>query len=150
LPLLWETEDKEVAMNVRNCRKCGRLYNYVAGQRICPLCQERLEEDFQRVKEYVRKNPGVTVNRVAEECEVEISQIRQWLREERLELTAESGMILQCETCGTPIASGRFCEKCRRDLTKGLSDAIHPARKQEPLEEPKKDKGGDKMRFLNH
>ena len=84
MPLLWETEDKEVAMNVRNCRKCGRLYNYVAGQRICPLCQERLEEDFQMVKEYVRKNPGVTVNRVAEECEVEISQIRQWLREERL------------------------------------------------------------------
>ena len=135
-------------MNVRNCRKCGRLYNYVSGQRICPVCREREEEDFQKVKEFVRKNPGVTVNRVAEECEVDISQIRQWLREERLELTSESGMILSCETCGTPIASGRFCDKCRRDLTKGLNEAIHVA-KPEPVEEPKKEKDGNKMRFLN-
>ena len=111
-------------MNVRNCRKCGRIFNYVMGPHICPGCREALEADFQRVKEFVREHPGATITLVSEECEVDISQIHQWLREERLELTDGAGIILQCETCGAVIRCGRYCEQCKRNLTMGLKEAV--------------------------
>ena len=64
-------------MNVRNCRKCGRLFNYIAGYQMCPACKEALETKFQEVKEYVRDHKGVGINDVAEACDVEASMIRQ-------------------------------------------------------------------------
>lgn len=137
-------------MNVRNCRKCGRIFNYVAGPHICPACRERLEADFQRVKEYVRENPGAIISEVAEVCEVEISQIHQWLREERLQLTEGSAITLQCETCGAPILSGRYCDKCRKELTMGLNNIVRSAAtRQEPVQKGSAQRDKDKMRFLN-
>lgn len=81
-------------------------------------------------------------------CEVEVSQIHQWLREERLELAEGSGIVLNCEICGSPIMSGRYCDKCRRDLTMGLKDVVRANKKEEP-EIRKAIRDGDKMRFLN-
>ena len=76
-------------MNVRACKGCKRLFNYVMGQSYCPACKEKLEEKFQEVKKYIQENPGVHIQDVAEACNVETSQIRQWLREDRLELTVK-------------------------------------------------------------
>ena len=73
-------------MNIRNCRMCGHIFNYVAGPILCPHCREKMEAKFQEVKEYIRSNPGVGIQDVAENCDVEPSQIQQWLREERKSL----------------------------------------------------------------
>ncbi len=81
-------------MNIRNCRMCGHIFNYVAGPFLCPHCREKMEAKFQEVKEYIRANPGVGIQDVAENCDVEPSQIQQWLREERLELT--EGSVICC------------------------------------------------------
>ena len=77
-------------MDVRNCRQCGRLFNYLGGPPICQACREAVEEKFQQVKEYVRNNPGSNNQMVAEENDVTVQQIRQWIREERLEFSADS------------------------------------------------------------
>ena len=49
-PLARDKESGGAEMEVRNCRKCGRIFNYVAGMPICPACRERIEEKFQEVK----------------------------------------------------------------------------------------------------
>ena len=36
--------------DVRNCRKCGKIFNYIGGVPICPACREKEEEDFQRIR----------------------------------------------------------------------------------------------------
>ena len=87
-------------MNVRNCRKCGNLFNYVSGPPICMACREKLEEKFQEVKKYIQDNGHAGIQHVAEARDVSTNQIHQWLREERLELSAESGVTLSCENCG--------------------------------------------------
>lgn len=133
-------------MNVRNCRKCGSLFNYLSGPPICPACREKLEEKFQEVKSYIRDNKGAGIQEVAEACSVEVSQIRQWLREERLELAADSALYLNCESCGTPIRSGRYCEKCAANMTRNLQDVLK-ANKPAPRQD-KNDGEGPKMRFL--
>lgn len=134
-------------MNVRNCRSCRRLFNYIAGPVMCPACREKMEEKFQEVKEFIRSNPHVTIPEVSEACDVDAQQIRQWLREDRLELEEGSPIMLSCESCGTLIRSGKYCDKCKVALTNGLKDAV---KRQIPEEQVrmKKDDTGSRMRFL--
>ncbi|MCI9338871.1 MAG: flagellar protein [Lachnospiraceae bacterium] len=134
-------------MNVRNCKSCGSIFNYVTGQVICPVCREKLEKKFYEVKEYIRENKGAGIQEVSEACEVEVSQIRQWLREERLELATDASVYLNCESCGQPIRSGRFCDKCKANMTKELQSVIKSNRPAEPKPE-KNPKDNAKMRFL--
>lgn len=103
-------------MEVRNCRSCGRLFNYMGGAPLCPACQKKLEEKFQEVKAFLEENPNSSVETVAEELDVSVKQIRQWIREERLSLSVAGADGIVCETCGKPIRTGRFCEKCKNNM----------------------------------
>lgn len=135
-------------MNVRNCRKCGKLFNHIAGAPICPACKDALEKTFQDVKKYIRENRMADIKEVAEACEVDASQIQQWIREDRLEFTEDSPVKLPCENCGEMIRSGKYCEKCKRDMANNLSSAIEKPKKV--IEPPKKTQpSGNKMRFLD-
>lgn len=134
-------------MDIRNCRNCGNIFNYMSGPIVCPACKESLEAKFQEVKLYIEEHPGVGIRQVSEACDVEASQIQQWLREERLEVTENSAIYLNCESCGAPIRSGRYCDRCRNNLTNGFRNVI---RSSQPIAEPEKKKPDDKnkMRFL--
>jgi len=135
-------------MNVRNCRKCGRLFNYVMGPITCPACKDALEEKFKEVKTFIQNHPNIGINEVSKECDVEVQQIQQWLREERLQFAEGSMVQLACESCGEPIRSGRFCDKCKNQMANGFQKAIQPAQAPKPVE--KKDtKDSPKMRFLS-
>lgn len=134
-------------MDIRNCRNCGNIFNYTSGAIVCPACRESLEAKFQEVKLYIEEHPGVGIKQVSEACDVETSQIQQWLREERLEVTENSAIYLNCEGCGAPIRSGRYCDRCRNNLTNGFKSVI---RSSQPMPEADKRKPDDKnkMRFL--
>ena len=134
-------------MNVKNCRRCGRIFNYIGGQPICPSCREEIEKKFDTVKNYIRENPKVGIPAVCEACEVDSNQIQQWIREERLQLSAESPIGVPCENCGTLIRSGKYCEKCKNELANNLNSAI--AKPQTAAPEPqKRTQGNPAMRFL--
>ncbi|MGN0279075.1 MAG: flagellar protein [Lachnospiraceae bacterium] len=134
-------------MNVRNCRKCGRIFNYVSGPPICMQCREALEEKFQEVKKYIQEHAHASIPEVSEACDVSTNQIQQWLRDERLELCEGSGIALQCEECGAAIVTGRYCEKCKANMANRLNDSIR--KPEAPKPQPKKDpRDNPKMRFL--
>ena len=134
-------------MEVRNCKQCGRMFNYLGGTCICPACKEKLEDKFAQVKEYVRNTPGATIQMVSEENDVSIPQIRQWVREERLEFSADSPVGIDCEGCGASIRTGRFCEACKNRMQNDFSKAI--ARPEVPKEPPtRSQRDSDRMRFL--
>lgn len=111
-------------MEVRNCKMCGRLYNFVGGsgpyRNLCPNCVERMEDKFQDVKEYIEEHPAATINEVSEECDVSARQIEQWIRQERLMITEGSSIGITCERCGVSIKSGRFCERCKNKMANNL------------------------------
>ncbi len=135
-------------MDVRTCRSCKRIFNYLSGPLLCPSCREALENKFQEVKKYIIEHPGIHMQEVADACEVDIQQIRQWLREERLELTEESSMLLACESCGAPIRSGKFCDKCRNSMANNFQSLLKNNKPTESTLYKKKDKENPKMRFL--
>ena len=134
-------------MNVRNCKKCGKIFNYVAGPAICPRCKADQESKFQEVKKFVQENRGADITEVAEACEVEVKQIRQWIREERLQFADDSPIRIPCEGCGAMIQSGRFCDKCKLELSSGLKQTLGQNKPRETEKKQTKSEG-DKMRFL--
>lgn len=132
-------------MNVRNCRKCGKIFNYLSGPTVCPQCKEKSEEKFQEVKKFVQENHGSGIHEISQRCEVDVSQIQGWIREERLFFAADSPIGIECENCGTMIKTGRFCEKCKNDMAKRFSPAIQ---KEEPQKKKPDTETSAKMRFL--
>lgn len=137
-------------MEVKNCRSCGRIYNYIGGgYLLCPACMEALDKKFAEVKKYVQENPKATMSQISEDNEVTINQIERWIREERLVFAEDSPMGIDCEGCGVTIKSGRFCKQCKDNLEKGLSNLY---REDKPKLDPKKsarDKSA-RMRFLDN
>lgn len=134
-------------MDVRNCKGCGKLFNYLSGPPLCPSCAQALDLKFEEVKEYIYDHPRCGIQEVSEEMNVPVAQIKQWIREERLAFAEDSMIGLECELCGVTIKTGRYCKSCKDRLAKGLGNLYqeekpaHIPRQKDPRENPK-------MRFL--
>jgi len=135
-------------MDVRNCKGCGKLFNYLTGPPLCPACAQALDLRFEEVKEYVYDHPGAGMQEVSEEKEVSITQIKQWIREERLSFSEDSMIGLECEGCGATIKTGRFCKQCKDNLTKGLN-SMYPTQTEKTIQKQKDSQENPKMRFLD-
>lgn len=129
-------------MDVRNCRSCGKIFNYIGGQPICQTCKNKLEDKFQEVKAYINEHPHAQIYEVSEETEVSISQIRHWIREERLTFSPESTVGIECESCGKIIKTGRFCDRCKESLVNTLN-GVYPTQVKKDLDGTK-----PKMRYF--
>ncbi|MBQ0042021.1 MAG: flagellar protein [Lachnospiraceae bacterium] len=134
-------------MNVRNCRSCGKIFNYLSGPPICQACKDAREAKFQEVKAYVYEHRQASIPQIAQDCEVETSQIQQWIREERLVFAEDSPIGVNCENCGAMIRTGRFCEKCKKDMVGQLSMAGRRPAAPEPVK--KQTREDPRMRFLD-
>lgn len=132
-------------MEVRNCKECGKLFNYLGGRPLCPACRTKMEDKFQQVKAYIYDHRDADIHKVAEDNEVSVQQLRQWVREERLEFSESSQVGLACEKCGTMIRSGRFCKACKDKLANTFGNMY-----QAPKEPVKKATDSNaRMRFLD-
>lgn len=101
---------------LRNCIRCGKVFAYTYNP-VCNKCLEQEEEEFKLVKEYIYENPGSTAYEVSEATGVSVEKIMKFLREERLELSSDNtNLLLECESCGRPIKSGRYCEECKNQI----------------------------------
>ncbi len=134
-------------MDVRTCRNCKRLFNYLSGQPICQACAEKLEEKFKVVKDYVRDHPHATLKEVAEENEVTVKQLKTWVREERLKFSDDSPVGIECMNCGAMIKCGKYCETCKGKMINDMNHAIERPKKIRKEVERKSD--GNRMRFLD-
>jgi flagellar operon protein (TIGR03826 family) len=133
-------------MDVKNCKGCGRLFNYMSGPPICPACAAALDSKFEVVKEYVYDHPRCGIQEVSEEMDVSIAQIKQWIREERLAFAEDSMIGLECESCGVTIKTGRYCKSCKDKLARGLTDLYQV---EKPVQKQKDPRENPKMRFLD-
>ena len=134
-------------MDVRNCRRCGTIFNYITGVPICPACREEEEKRFQVVKKFVQDNVQAQIPEIVEACDVSHNQIHAWIRQERLVFSESSPIGIDCEGCGAMIKTGRLCERCKSDLARGLHNSV---KKQPEIPAPGRNKSDNpKMRFLD-
>ncbi|MDA8233875.1 MAG: hypothetical protein M0Z31_03530 [Clostridia bacterium] len=126
-------------MTVKNCVKCGKLFMYV-NRSVCPECVEKEEQDYNKVRDYLREHPGAQVEEIGRETGVEENLIMRFLREGRLITTASPE--LECLSCGAPIPYGRLCEKC----SKAVSHDIEVVHKEKLAADKGKQKQEDKWK----
>ena len=134
-------------MNLRNCARCGKMFNYIGGQPICDPCKKAIEEDFQKVKQYIVDNPRAGLKQIADDNGVTSKQIQQWIREERLMFTSDSPLQIQCENCGASIQTGRYCAKCKASMANNLNTSF--AKPQPAVQQPVKKESKAGMHFLD-
>ena len=136
-------------MDVRTCKRCKKIFNYVTGQPVCGQCKKELEVIFKDVRTYIRRNPSASIQQVADECKVDVKQIRQWIREERLSFTSDSAVGIDCEKCGKTIKTGRFCEECKTETMNDLN-SVQRGKNSDRIENaPKEKERKSQMRFLH-
>lgn len=135
--------------DVRNCRRCNRVFNYLSGPPICQECKRQDEVNFKRVKEYLYDNPGASIIEVSKELEISVQQIKMYLKEGRLEIVGSDGnMILECERCGKSITTGRLCDSCSREFTNDIKSTVTQMGKSASNEEVS-EKRSHGMKYLN-
>lgn len=135
--------------DVRNCRKCGRIFNYIGGSPICPSCREQDEVDFKRIKDYLYDNPKASVTQVSVDLDISVEKIKRFLKDGRLEIADDEGnMILECENCGRSIKSGRYCPDCERSLASGFKNAATQFKSEIDSQNSAKSTGFG-MRYMN-
>ena len=129
--VLAEETGEVWTMEVRACRSCKRLFNYIAGPVRCPACSEALEKKFQQVKSYIWDHKTATLQEISEANDVAVGQLRQWARDERHCFTDESPVGLECESCGATIKTGRYCANCKGKISNTLMSALPKEQKPE-------------------
>lgn len=121
-------------MQVKQCRNCGKLFNSL-GRSVCLECEEELDRQFRRVRDYLYDHPNADIAQIVKQTEIPERTILQFLREERLSLQGGSADgALVCEQCGKPIPSGKICVACRERLSSLLESKLEswtPAKAQQ-------------------
>lgn len=124
-------------MEVKVCKNCRRLFNYINGPELCQECiklipnKEKMitekilsatllplvkEEEiiYGQVRDYVMAHPKATVIEIAEANKITPFKLLEWIRQERLEFSEDSKAVwFECEKCGAKINSGRLCNRCK-------------------------------------
>ncbi len=101
-------------MELRNCKKCGKLH-YGTG-RVCNECLKKEEEKFDLIKAYLKEYPDSSIVKVSNETGVSVPEIERFLREGRLEVTTGMNDFLKCLKCGSPIKTGKYCPECEKKV----------------------------------
>lgn len=132
-------------MDLRNCRKCDRMYSYDQVD-LCPKCRSNNAEELKLVKEYLYDNPKSTISQVSANTKVDTNKILKLLREEKIEIAEGSeNMILDCERCGSAIRCGKFCPACINELRSELKSVSDAMKEENAPKEVKKQKNIDKL-----
>lgn len=108
--------------NYNECEFCKHPLPIDYEETLCPHCLEN--QLFHEVKEYIREN-DVNEYQVAEQFQIPVRQVKEWIREGRIEYKMAPTNISSdyCRRCGTSIAFGSYCSKCikLKDLNKGYA-----------------------------
>lgn len=99
----------------RQCKLCSKIYTYT-GNTFCPNCVREVDKHFRTVKDFLYKNPNLTITEVVDQTGIDERIVLYFLREGRLEMST-AGDFLKCETCGASITTGRICSKCANGLS---------------------------------
>lgn len=119
---------------LKNCDECNRVFAHPT-RFLCSDCYEKAQSSFNAVKEYLKENQGASVAEVAQETQVEVEIIYEYIREGRLDIVP-SDVKYHCEICKAEISSGRLCSKCSGDLARGFRDK--PTQIPEPETKPER------------
>ncbi len=97
--------------------------------------KEKRETNVETVRRHIKDNGDQTLEEVAEATEVSVKKILKYIKEGRIEVSDNSSMSYECESCGKPIYKGRYCSICAKKIQNKFSNSF-----AKPSEQPSKPK----------
>ncbi|OCL27644.1 flagellar protein [Orenia metallireducens] len=128
-------------MGLKKCKRCRKIFAPVADAKVCPRCIQEEEDKFLIVKEYLWDYPGSTIAELHEATGVDEKIIRKFAKEGRFLQINGVEITIECERCGAPIKSGRFCPACSDKLRSG----IEKIKKADSSKRSKEEDNNDRM-----
>ena len=119
-------------MNIIQCQFCKKPFGSVGG-RVCPDCNEKIDKDFIKVRDYIYEHKHASIDEISEETEVHKQIILHLLKEGRLTIESPDGGgggLLFCEVCKKSINSGRMCKDCMGKVANTMSRHVAGERQQ--------------------
>ena len=98
-------------MEARNCPRCKKMFNYIKSP-LCPACEKNDEDEFQALRTFIDENPSCNSNELHKGTGVTLKKIMSYIREGRLEISQGMHGEIKCDSCGTPILRGKYCDNC--------------------------------------
>lgn len=127
-------------MEIRNCRRCGKIF-YFGRENLCPDCMKLEEQDFEKVRSFLKEFPGSKITDVITYTGVSDKKILRYLREGRIEILDQNQDFLKCLHCGKAISTGRYCKECYSKYSNTVKELYTTSDEQEVVP--------PKMRFIN-
>jgi flagellar operon protein (TIGR03826 family) len=121
----------EMAMNVANCPKCGKVYVKNVINDICPACVKAIDDQCDSCIKYLREHRGITLQQLSDETEVPLSIIIKFLREGRISVIGNRNIVYPCEVCGEDIREKNMCDSCRQKLKMDVRNTMEDHRRIE-------------------
>ncbi len=130
---------------LKNCPVCGKVFVKVV-KNLCPACIEAEEREFMEVRDYIKDNPGASVEEITTITGTEEKKILRWLREGRIEYTNSEGKLRPtCKSCGTPINVGNLCAKCAKELSSKINSMTSAGQKYNKSSDEGRDENSRRM-----
>lgn len=128
----------EESTQYKYCKGCGMMLPVTYPKDYCPGCEELAL--FDEVRDYIRSN-DVNEYDVAEHFDIPIKQVKDWIKDGRIEYKENGKQSVGasfCLRCGAKVSFGTLCPKCLKLLNgQGQGFAATPVQ----------DEG--KMRFID-
>jgi predicted amidophosphoribosyltransferase len=108
--------DGYVVREPRNCKICGRVFTYNGMSDICMECKAKDDKIFKTIKDYLWDHPRSSIQTLHIELGVSVAKIKQYLREERIEIVGLDSKKSFCQNCFAIIPSGNYCPQCEKEM----------------------------------
>ena len=116
-------------LKVKNCPRCGRIFSPTPTAPFCRDCMIKEKEMELKVLQYVRDNPGVSMQDVMEATGASESLMKRMISEGLFRNINNSvSFYYPCTGCGRPIQHGVYCADCvgkLRKEVKKVSEDMH-------------------------
>lgn len=93
--------------------------------------------DVEKVKKFVEKANSTTVEEISDITGISIQDINQMIFSGEVVIPSELERrnMRKCEKCGDYIYTGRYCERCIREISGQLRAAFMADRRRVPTED---------------
>lgn len=101
--------------NLKNCKKCGKVFVPTGPEKYCRECRQEQEELEREVANYIRDNPGVTIKEAAEATGISDVLVKRMALQGTFAMRGKK-YTHTCMSCGRTITQGTYCADCLAKL----------------------------------
>ena len=110
-------------MALAACPRCKKIFDK-ARSAVCTRCQDAEDDDFDKIRTVLDRNPNLNAEQVAEEGQVTVDCVMRMIAE-GLIANVNLAELIKCGRCGAPAISQskKLCQACLEELNTEMAQA---------------------------